>query len=204
MSKDHVVLDFLRLSVIEKVGFGNSVVSSMTGSSVFTNPDVSLATVNAKNDLLESRFEASQKGGREETKLMHQAEDEWDEVMRKTALYVDRIADGDGALILNAGFNLAKKRAPGQRAEFVTENDDKSGTVQLRRAAVDGATAYIWQYAKEPLPADDSGWTTGATTAKASAAIAGLTPLTRYWFRVAAVTRQGTSAYTGPVMLAVV
>jgi hypothetical protein len=204
MSKDHVVLDFLRLSVIEKVGFGNSVVSSMTGSPVFINPDVPLATVITKNDLLESRFEASQKGGREETKLMHQAEDEWDEVMRKTALYVDRIADGDGALILNAGFNLAKQRAPGQRAEFVTENDDKPGTVLLRRTAVDGATAYIWQYSKEPLPADDSEWTTGATTAKASAVIAGLTPLTRYWFRVAAVTRQGTSAYTGPVMHAVV
>jgi hypothetical protein len=64
--------------------------------------------------------------------------------MRKTALYVDRIADGDGALILNAGFNLAKQRAPRQRAEFVTENDDKPGTVLLHRTAVDGATAYIW------------------------------------------------------------
>ena len=51
---------------------------------------------------------------------------------------------------------------------------------------------------------DESAWTTADTTAQANTIISGLTPLIRYWFRVAAVTRQGTTDYTSPVMLAIV
>lgn len=153
---------------------------------------------------MRTTYGAAQRGGREETILMHQAEDEWDDVMRKEAYYVDRIADGDGAIILNAGFNTTRQRNPIQRAEFSVWQGDKSGSVQMRRLSVEGATAYIWQYCKDPISMDESAWITGNTTVRSTAIIGGLTPLTRYWFRVAAVTRQGTTDYTGPVLLAVV
>jgi hypothetical protein len=204
MAKDHIVLDFLRYSVIEKISFGDTIQLRMAANPIFATPDVPLTTLKAKNDALRVAYEAAQKGGREETLLMHQAEDEWDETMRKEANYVDRIADGDGAIILNAGFSLAKQRAPAQRAEFTARQGDKSGTALLRRLAVEGATAYIWQYGKDPLPASENEWITANTTAQSTAVINGLTPLNRYWFRVAAVTRQGTTDFTGPVLLAIV
>ena len=204
MGKDHVVFDFLRFSVVEKIGFGGTIITNLTGSTVFTDPDVPLATLSLQKNTLQTCYEASLKGGREETKLMHQAEDEWDDGMRKTALYVDRIADGNGALILNAGFNLVKQRSPVQRAELTVTQGELPGTVDVRRIAVDGAIAYIWQYCKDPLTGDNSGWITADTTAQASATLTGLMPLTRYWFRVAPVTRSGTGAYGTPVMLAVV
>jgi len=204
MQKDHVVLDFLRYSVAEKITFSDKIQLRMGANPLFLTPDVSMTTLKATNDGLRTTYEAAQKGGREETLLMHQAEDEWNEAMRKEAYYVDRIADGDGAIILNAGFNLAKQRTPAKRAEFTAHQGDKSGTALLRRLAVEGATAYIWQCAKDPLPASENEWVTASTTSQSTAIVKGLTPLTRYWFRVAAVTRQGTTDYTGPVLLAIV
>jgi hypothetical protein len=204
MAKDHVVLDFLRYSVVEKISFSDMIQLRMGSNPLFPTPDVPMTTLKANNDALRVAYDAAQKGGKEETLLMHQAEDEWDDVMRKEANYVDRIADGDGAIILNAGFNLAKQRTPAKRAEFTAHQGDKSGTAQLRRLAVEGATAYIWQYCKDPVPMDESAWITANTTAQSTAIISGLTPLTRYWFRVAAVTRQGTTDYTGPLLLAIV
>lgn len=204
MPKEHVLLDFIRYPVIEKISFCDTVHDRMTDNPFFLTPDVLMTTLKTKNDALRAAYGAAQKGGREETVLMHQAEDEWDDMMRKEAAYVDRIADGDGAIILNAGFNTTRERMPVQRAEFTVRQGDKSGSAQLRRLAVKGATAYIWQYCKDPVPMDESAWITANTTAQSTAIISGLTPLTRYWFRVAAVTRQGTSDFTGPLLLAIV
>ena len=204
MAKDHVVLDFLRYSVVEKISFSDMIQLRMGSNLLFPTPDVPMTTLKANNDGLRVAYDAAQKGGKEETLLMHQAEKEWDESMRKEAYYVDRIADGDGAIILNAGFNLAKQRTATQRAEFTAHQGDKSGTALLRRLAVEGATAYIWQCAKDPQPASESEWVTASTTSRSTVVVSGLTPLTRYWFRVAAVTRQGTTDYTGPVLLAIV
>jgi hypothetical protein len=46
----------------------------------------------------------------------------------------------------------------------------------------------------------DSEWTFATATSKATAEMNDLTPVTKYWFRVAAVTAQGTSAYNDPIM----
>jgi len=50
------------------------------------------------------------------------------------------------------------------------------------------------------LPDNDSGWTFAKATSKASEELSDLIPVNKYWFRVAAVTAQGTSAYNEPVM----
>ena len=132
---------------------------------------------------------------------MHQTEAEWDDLMRKMAKYVDRIADGDGAVILNAGFNLAKQSTPGSRPEFSVDLGDKSGTVTVRRQKFDGAKSYIWQYCIGDTPAAaDSDWTTATVSVKVSTELVGLTPMNKYWFRSAAVLSSGTTAYHAPVM----
>ena len=205
MKKDRIVLDFIKLSVAQKSEFGKNVSNKMRNNPKFKTPDVTMEELEAKNTLLETRSIAALNGGKEAKALLHQAEDEWDDLMRKVAGYVNRIADGDDTVILSAGFNLAKQPTPSVRPEFSVELGEKSGTVSLRRQAVEGARSYIWQYCIGNTPSsNDSDWVTAQVTSKASVELTGLTPLSKCWFRCAAVTFNGTGAYTNPIMQVVI
>lgn len=204
MKNDHVVLDFVKEPIPQKIETAHNVESEMRTKPIFANPDVPFDELKTCNDLLQMRYVASLSGGKEETALLHQAEEVWIDKMRKTARYVDRIADGDGAIILSAGFNLAKQRSPSTRAELTVELGDKSGSLVLRRLRVEGARSYIWQYYIGEAPASEADWTNAQVTTQATVELTGLTPFTKYWFRVAAVTVNGTTAYCKPVMQAVI
>lgn len=200
MKKVTVVFDFLRLSIPAKIAKGRNVIAEMTGNPIFPNPDISLNDLKDITDLLETRYLAAQNGGKENTALMHQTEDEWDDVMRKEAKYVERIANGSEIIIIGSGFSPSKQPSPAQRPEFSVEPGPKSGSVLLRRQAVKGAKAYIWQYCINIMPEGEEGWTIAQVSGKASVELTDLTPVTKYWFRVAAVMAQETSAYNAPVM----
>lgn len=204
MKNDHVVLDFVKEPIPQKIETAHNVQTEMSSNRIFINPDVPFEELKACNDLLQTRYIASLSGGKEETALLHQAEEVWIDKMRKTAKYVDRIADGDGAIILSAGFNLVKQRSPANRAELTVELGDKSGSVLLRRQRVVGARSYIWQYCNGEAPASEADWTNAQVTTQATVELTGLTAFTKYWFRVAAVTINGTTAYCKPVMQSVI
>jgi hypothetical protein len=205
MKKDRIVLDFLKKPIAQKIEIGRTVSTRITGNNNFLNPDVSPENLNAKTDQLETRNVAAINGGKEAKALLHQTEEEWDELMRKTAGYVNRIADGDDTIILNSGFNLAKQPAAPVRPEFSVELGEKSGSVSIRRQAVIGARSYIWQYCIGEMPAvNDTDWVTAQVTSRVTVELTGLTPLTKYWFRSAAVLSSGTTAYNSPVMQIVI
>jgi hypothetical protein len=204
MKKDKAVFDFVKLPVAEKPEFGTNVIQKMTGNLRFPTPDVSLEILKQKNDTLQSRSVDALSGGKEATILLHQAIDDWDDTMRTMANYVNRIANGDGAVIVSAGFNLAKQPTPGPRPEFEAEAGDKPGTVILRHQAIDGARSYIWQFCTGDSPAGEAGWSVGSVSTKASTTIEGLTSMTKYWFRVSGVTIEGTTAYCQPISMVVV
>ena len=205
MRKDFVVLDFVRIPVSEKVEFSRSLSTKMKENPNFPTPDVSLDELESKADQLELRSVAALGGGKEAKVLMRQAEAELDKVLRKTARYVDRIADGDVAIILSAGFKQAKQPAPTVRPDFSVELGEKSGSVVLRRQAVDGAKSYIWQHCMGDTPATkDTDWVTAQVTSRATVEMTGLTPMSKYWFRSAVVSPSGTSAYNSPIMQAVI
>ncbi len=205
MKKDRIILDFVRIPVAQKTEFGKGVISKVKNNPKFATPDVSVDDLEVKNTLLETRSVAALGGGKEATALLHQTEEEWNDFMRKMAKYVDRIADGDDAVILSAGFNLAKKPAPAVRPDFSIELGDKSGSVTIRRQAVDGARSYIWQYCMGETPAaNDVDWVTAQVTSKVTAELTGLISKTTYWFRSAAVMPTGTSAFTSAVKQVVI
>lgn len=204
MRRDRVILNYLRLPVPQKVEKGRKVIMNMKGNPKFNNPVVSLDELEAKTNLLEERSLAAQNSGKEAKAMMHQTETEWDDMMRKLALYVDLIADGDSAMILNAGFDLAKQPAPAIRPDFSVEQGEKSGSVVLHRQAVEGARSYIWQYCLGEKPAEDADWILASVTTKVTTEINGLIPLNSYWFRVAVVTATGTSVFNYPIMQIVI
>lgn len=205
MKRDRIVLDFVRIPIAQKIELGRSVLTNMKANPKFATPDVSLEALETKTDLLETRSVAALTGSKEATALMHQTEEEWDDLMRKLARYVDRIADGDSAVILNSGFSLAKQPSPSVRPEFSVELGDKSGSVILRRQKVEGAKSYIWQYCTGDTPmAKECDWTTAQVTSKVTAELTGLTTMTKCWFRVAAVTPSGTTPFCSPIMQVVI
>ena len=204
MKNDHVVLDFVKEPISQKIELANNVEIEMRANPLFANPDVPYDELKSVNGLLQSRYKASLTGGKEETALLHQAEDVWIDKMRKTAKFVDRIADGDGAIILSAGFNLAKQHSAPIRPEFSVELGEKSGSVFLRRRREEGARSYIWQYYIGETPTNEAEWINAQVTSQASVLLTGLKPLSQYWFRVAVVTIEGTSAFSDPIMQVVI
>ncbi len=205
MRKDKVILDFIRIPVANKVEIARGVIAKMKNNPAFPKPDINLDEVEAQTNLLEARYIAAMSGAKVAIALLQHAEEEWDNTMRKTALYVDRIADGEAAVIVSAGFNLAKQRGPTNRSEFEVKRGDKPGTVILRRYIIQGARSYVWQYCAGESPVStEAEWITAQVTTRATAEISGLTTFTTYWFRCAAVTSKGISGYSVPVMLVVI
>ena len=72
--------------------------------------------------------------------------------------------------------------------------------MKLTAKAVKTAGSYIWQYAKDTLPADDNGWTMAGFSTQASNELTGLAVATKYYFRMAAITNTGTTDFTAAVL----
>ena len=200
MRKSHVLFDFVLSIPPVKIAFGRNVVPLMTGNANFPTPDIPLTVLKEKTDLLEQKLIASLNDGKTEKAELHQAEKEWDNLMRYEALYVDRIADGDEAIIKGAGFSVSKQHVSNTKPELWVEAGDQPGTAILHRQAVKGAKSYIWQNCISTYPESESQWVFATASSQASVLIVNLTSVTRYWFRVAAVTTDGISAYCDPIM----
>ena len=200
MKKSHVLFDFVLNIPPVKIAFGRNVVPLMMGNANFPSPDIPLTVIKDKTDVLEQKLIASLNDGKTEKAELHQAEKEWDNLMRYEALYVDRIADGDEAIIKSAGFSVSKQPVANAKPELWAEAGDRPGTVKLRRKAVQGAKSYIWQYCPNAFPESEAQWVFADASSQATVILENLTSVTRYWFRVAAVTTEGTSAYCDPIM----
>ena len=204
MKKSYVVFDFLKFPVPGKVAKGRNVLLGIGGNPIFVTPDIPLDDLKSSTDELENSFVAAQRGGKEDTVRLRKAEEIWDYQMRLEARYVERIAAFDEAIILSSGFSVSRQPTPIQKPELSAGNGDLSGSVQLHRQAFPGAKTYLWQYCYGTLTQTEEGWTNAGFTTKASTLLKGLDPVMRYWFRVAVVTKDGTSAYSDPVMHVVV
>ncbi len=199
MRRLRLILDFVKFSVHEKIAFFLKVINNMTENPTFPSPDVPMRTALAAVEQLQKDYIAAQNGGKAATAAMHESDQKATDIFRKLADYVDRTANGDEVIILSSGFNISKERAAIRKAEFSVNFGEKSGTVSLKRQAVEGARSYLWQYYLGDIPSDEKGWTFAGASTRANYVINGLAISTKYWFRVAAVTVTGTTDYCSPV-----
>lgn len=204
MKRLKVVLDFIKLAIAEKITFYRSVISSMTGNDTFPTPDTPLTEAKAVVDALENSSIAAKDGSRTAISIMHDNEAKADDVFRTLAAYVDRMAAGDETKIISSGFHISKQPVPIQKALLTVDDGLNSGSVKLVAKAVDKAGAYIWQLAKDTLPETDSQWILSGTTTRCNYELSNLTVASKYYFRVAAVTPDGTTDFCAPVMKVVI
>lgn len=199
MRKPKLVFSFVRLSIWEKIGYYRNVVTKMKDNPLFPTPDVPIADAETKLDEFETSAQKALDGSAVDIALMYQREEEADAIFRKLAAYVERIAADDEAVILQAGFNLSKDPAPRQQPILSVEDGDNPGSIRLRRKAVQGSRSYIWQVAAGALPASEKDWVTIGASTQVKYIAENLTSGIRYYFRSAAVTPGGITAFCEPV-----
>lgn len=199
MRKVNVLLDYNQLSVADKIVFLRNLVARLTGHATFINPDVPLADGTAKADKLEAASLAAKDGGRTAISALRDAELDVNKYLKKIAIYVERIADGDETLILSSGFHTTKDPESFQKPALAVVNGKNSGAVVLKAKAIDKAGAYIWQISRNKTE-----WTTLGHSTRADFEVSGLAIGEICYFRMAAITSGGTTDFTEPVMKVVV
>ncbi len=204
MKRVKVLLDFIRFAIAEKIAFYRTVVSDLTDNDTFPSPDAPLTYAKAAVDALENSSIAAKDGSRTAISTMHDNEAKADTVFRTLAAYVERIAAGDETKILSSGFHISKQPVAIQKAALTVDDGANSGSVKLIAKAVDKAGAYLWQYAKDTLPENENQWIFSGTSTQSNFELSGLSIASKYYFRVAAVTPDGTSDFCAPVLKVVV
>jgi len=204
MKRIKVLLDFIKLVVAEKIVFYRNVLTKLSNNPSFPDPDVSLDEAKTAVDTLEASSIAAKDGSHTAISKLHDDEDAADEIFRILAAYTDRTSAGDETKILSSGFHASNQPIPIQKATLAVENGTHSGSVKLIAKAVEKAGSYIWQMAKGTLPADEAGWTTIGYTTQANNEVNGLDIATKYYFRVAAITPDGTTDFSASVLKVVV
>jgi len=195
--------------VVTKISRSRIIVTNMGNIPQLSNPPIAFATVTATIDQLETAYNLAQTGNRAAIQAVYNHSRELELHMRTYRDYVTVTSDGDGAMILEAGFDLVRLPVPiGELSAPVNGRPmptEKSSEAVIRWNRVKGASSYVVEYRMEnaPRPQTDGTeepksdeWHTGALTQTASVTLKGLRSATYYLVRVAANGTTGLSGWS--------
>ena len=198
-----VKLNFRRLSVPEKIAKARQIVTALTGNASFPNPNPPLATITAGVNDLDGAYTTTQsrkQGVKTAVADQTTKEDALDQLISQCGSYVESVAGNDETLIMSAGMDTrapaSASTVPDTPSAQVATIGDRDGELDLSWDTVPGARSYVIQ--QSPDPPGATTWTHAGTSTKSSTTITGLTPGTRYWFRVAAIGASGQSGWSDP------
>jgi hypothetical protein len=199
-----IKLNFRQLSIPDKIVRARQVVTSLTGNPAFPTPSPAMTVVTAAIDGLETdhaEAQAARQSAKTKTSAQNQSEDVLDKVISQLAAYVDSVGGDNEELIRSAGMDVravasAATENPGQPTALSATAGDHEGEIDLAWDTVAGARSYVIE--KSADPPTTTSWAQGVVSTKSRATINGLTPGTRYWFRVAAVGTGGQSGWSDP------
>lgn len=201
-----VSLKLAKRSVPNKIEFARSVVLQMNGNANFPSPNPALSFINTAAGDLETAYIKAQNGGPQDTADMHEKEDSLDLLLTAEGGYVETTANANNtaddvatAIILSAGMNVKAQGSINIPILSVTQGDEP-GSAKLRRKAELGAV-YKWQMSVDPF--SNSSWTDAGEGSLATFVITELTPVTRYWFRVALIKGNVQEEFCDPVTFVV-
>jgi hypothetical protein len=148
--KAKVSLGFTRYTIPQKVVFGQTVTDKLTeNSSIFTTPNPTVvALIGATNDL-DAAAAAAASGDHAKVQIMYEKEANWDEAYRKSAAYVNTIANGNEATILLSGFKSTKTepgqvQLPGAFENFKVKAGKTPGSIAVECKAMKGVKSFVF------------------------------------------------------------
>jgi hypothetical protein len=203
MSK--IKLNFVRLSIAEKVARAQQIVDALTGNTNFPTPSPALASITTGINDLNAAFaeaQAARQVAKEKTSIQNEKEGLLDQLIAKLAAYVESVAGSNESLILSAGMDMrsapvASNTVPEQPQGLTPTVGDRDGEVDLSWDTVAGARSYVIDKSTDPTA---TSWSHAGVSTKSSFTATGLTSGTRYWFRVAAINNRGQSGWSDPAM----
>jgi len=163
------------------------IVEKMTGNINFTEPEPALANVTAANNAFVLSIAKAQNGSKEDTVIKNNCRTVLETILKSEADYVQRISNGDEAIILSSGFDV--NRRPGTVGQLDKPTNltlmpgNNHGTLWFSCDVVANASFYVIEYTEGPVTAD-SVWIQ-TTTTKHKLLIEALTSGKQYFFRVA-------------------
>src|SRR3990172_3661279 len=188
-----VVLGFSKLPIPEKIKLLRAIIKAMTGNSHFSTPRVSMADMTSKTDLLALKESEAETGDHSKVAEMHEVEHDAELMVDKQVAYVEEIANDNfatGDSIIKSAAMKPQKVAVHEARQFKVTNTDMPGQGKAVTKGVVRAS-FIWMYSTDQI-----NWITAGTTIKAQLIISGLTSGTKYYFRVAVVTKDGQGPFS--------
>ena len=203
-----IKLNLRSLSVPEKTARAQQIVRALTGNPGFTSPHPPLAQVSAAIEELEAASNAAQAARQEakaRTAAQHVKEEALDQLLTQLVAHVESVAGNDDELIMSAGLDVRAPSGPGRSTasqpisiSLTATAGDHDGEIDLSWDTVRGARSYVVQ--RSPDPPSESTWTHSGISTRSRTSVEGLNSGTRYWFRVAAITASGQTAWSNPVV----
>lgn len=181
-----VSLAFARLSDTNLAGFVQLVVDQITGNATYPAPPVTMVLMGTTNDNFREAIMAAQMGGPLQTAAKNALRATVEDMMRKTAFYVQTCADDDREKLLSSGFEPTSTNRVSYPLPQPSVPTIKNGnTTELIVSVTSGPNARSYETRVKPEHGDwqQSVFTTGARRIPLS----GLTPGQLYTVEVRAV-----------------
>lgn len=200
-----VKLELRKKSPAEKIDFGKSVVTKMTGNATFATPNPPLASITtAITNLSAATAEVVAARKTVEVKMIAAAlaESTLDSLLTQEGNYVENISNGDEAKILSAGMDVKKEASstsmPNKVASVNATIGDNAGEIDLSWDKIEGAKSYVVETALSSM--DPLEWKHMVVSTRSKAEVGTLKSGASYHLRVAAVGSVGQGPWSDPVV----
>jgi len=165
----------------------NQILDKMTNNKAFPEPEPTLDSIRATNASYYQALDQVKDGSREDTAIKNDLRKELEDQLRQLGDYVQRLSDGDQAVILSSGFDVHKKHEQIgpllKPANLVVKPGSNKGSMELTCNVVAHASFYVFEHRE--LPSENGNGWLQTTSTKRKVLLSGLTSGKQYAFRVA-------------------
>ena len=170
MKKVHALTDYSKYRESDLIAEGLKIVDKSTGNphAVGSEPTV-LEVKDATKDFEDALIEAIS-GTRKARILKKKSRVKLETKLRAFAKWIDKVADGDLAIIAGCGLNATKPSKPRLREDLTLKRTDVPNEIIVKCRKWPKTGAYVWQYFYgKTLPTDESLWMLKTVTLQSKA-----------------------------------
>jgi hypothetical protein len=191
-----VKMGLSQMPIEKKIVKTRYIVTSMTGNATFATPSPALAIITTNVNALEAASIAAKGGGKDDTANMRAKEVILDLSLKSLGAYVEGIANATPinaeAIILSAGMDL-KSKGGNFVHDFEVEVTGNVGEIRLQQ---EGVSRGSYEYQMSIDISSDANWQRIYSGTHARIVKSGLASGTRYYFRAAAIDKNGMSPWS--------
>lgn len=199
MKRTKALLDFVELSVNDKIVLYKNIAIQLADTLLFPDLEVPIETINAVVADFEAAILAAKDGAHSAIAIRDDKEQIADDLYRVLLNYVNKVAKGNETTIIQSGFHASKQPTPYIKPEIDVINGDHSGIVIVVLKAILGAVAYKIRYRKSAVLGVISEWIEVDISTITRCVINNLIPGVSYDFQFASISSAGTSDFCNPI-----